>query len=131
VDRMNHYLAFVELLAGWRQECLQFASELAEAALVASVETGIDLRHYETGLTIEMFVDVELATGNAITFWVDIGPRFDSPWAVHSFVRRMAGAEQVGVIEIEDCSAKIVEDVDKAVRRSLKAFRQIDPSVAF
>jgi len=116
--------------AGWREQSLQLAARLRDDPVVREVTSGLDVRAYTSGVVLELFIDAELTTGTAITFWIDVIPQAEERWRITSEVRGMRGTEQELLRPVQDADVVTFSQVDQIVTRSLEMFATLDPSIA-
>lgn len=121
---------FASEIGMWRSKMIDIAVTLRNQSICRSVRTGLDIRMYESGLMIELFVDTELATGAAITYWIDIVPNEFGPWRVEASIRRMSGDEQLKMRSVEERDVQSVSELTSLVDQIIDVFRTTDPSVA-
>jgi hypothetical protein len=78
--------SIVSILALVGQRLSELARALRGQPVVRSVVSGISPRRYADGDRIECYVDAELASGNAVGWWLEF--RFaDGSWIVESSVQ--------------------------------------------
>jgi hypothetical protein len=128
-SELTIYYHFVRELAAWRSQFIEFATRLRQEVACKDVVSEIDVRMYESGLAIELFVDAELHSGSAIADWIDVTPEARSSWHVSTFIGRMEGQEQVPVRTTDEDAGSLAE-LTAAIDRSLALFIATDPTVA-
>jgi hypothetical protein len=96
-----------ERLADWGRQ-------VRSAPAVRSAMRGMDIRNYASGTVIELFVDAELASGGAMTWWCDVLPA-DGRWAIRASVRTHVGSDQYVLKEYESTSASTGRQLAKAL----------------
>lgn len=80
-----------------------------------SVVRDLDIRKYETGTVIEMFLDVELQSGRAISWGLDIHCR-ETEWDIDASVRIIHQDGQDLIQGFPARTAKTVEDLTVQLR---------------
>ena len=113
------------LLAVLNERLVEHAVALRARPEVARVARGVDVRMYESGPVVELYVDAELRNGRALTWWVDLRPEKES-LAVSTRVLRMRDSDQEVVLsfsreDAEDVAslAAILESTGDQVRKSI------------
>ena len=120
----------IAALGAWREALIEIAVRLRSDPICESVRSGMDIRGYDAQLMIELFVDTELASGSALTFWIDIVPSALGPWHVTSSIRRMAGTDQVPIRTVEDTDVSSLRALNEVLEKSLETFSRTDLSIA-
>ena len=118
---------FCREVGGWREQMIALSIQLRDDAIASEVKSGLEIRRYESGLAIELFVDVDLVSGSAITLWIDLRPDASDCWDCESSILTMRGSEQQVVKKIEESDASSLTALSEFVRRSLAIFAKADP----
>lgn len=121
---------FASEMGAWRSRMIEIAISLRNESFCTSVCTGMDIRQYESGLMIELFVDAELTTGSAITYSIDIEPHENGPWRIEATIRRMKGDEQLKMRTVEEGDVNSAAELTGIVERVIRVFESTDPSMA-
>lgn len=115
----------LKLLAVLSEQLVEHAAELRARPEVVHVARGVDVRMYESGPVLELYVDAELRNGRALTWWIDLHPE-EASLVVSTRVLRMRDSDQEVVLSFsrEDAQdgaslAAILESTGEQVRKSI------------
>ncbi len=97
--------------------------------VVRSVKVAVSPRCYRTRDCVECYVDVELASGQGVTWWLEF--RFDhGSWIIESSVRHNTGQGEEELIELATRYAvedeELVKELDGASAALVATAKQLD-----
>src|SRR5262245_60343784 len=81
---------------------------------VNGVSHGLECRKYDTGTRVEGHVDIELVSGRALCFWLDVAWD-DARWVVDSRVSLIRSGEQDTMFEFPERYAASLPECLKAM----------------
>jgi hypothetical protein len=91
-------LEFVSAVAAVNERLVDWARQLRNRSDVLEVTRGMDVRNYESGTTMELFVEANFKDERPITWWIDVILRPQS-WAIEGSVRLLRNGAQITLKE--------------------------------
>lgn len=100
---------FLQAVAMGNEQLAEFARNLRSQAIVRRVTRGIDIRAYESGTVLEIYIDAEFETGEGVTWWLDARP-VDDGWVVESRVQINRGEYQETIVDFPSRTARTLNE---------------------
>lgn len=88
-----------EALAAVHELLLALARDLRSSPLVRTAVASIQPRAYATGTVIECYVDAELISGNAVSWWLEF-KWSEGAWEIESSVRHNTAAGEDAIVDL-------------------------------
>src|SRR5256886_13810257 len=106
-------IAVLQLLGRCTRKLAEFANEIRQERGVRSVSSRVECLDYLSGPTLEGYVDAELDTGNAITWWVEIPSLTSENCSVLTEVLVNTGEGQERLMERKPATIGSFEDLER------------------
>lgn len=122
-------LQLINALAANRERMIEMALRLRENTRVATAESGIDVRKYETGGTrFEAFVDAELNNGHGISWWLEFRWEHEA-WVIEASINETGLRGQRTLREIGTWTAgtedQLIEFLNAAVGQLIASVEEV------
>ncbi|MBW3538654.1 MAG: hypothetical protein KY476_00140 [Planctomycetes bacterium] len=125
----RHAEQMLHALAAANGRLIELAGELRRRSDVAEVSRRIDCRRYEQRTVVEGYVDAELVSGHAVSWWLEAGRR-DDGWMIETAVLRTTAEGQETLIEfpVRSCEtfAEFLDQLDTATLELTGSLSAID-----
>ena len=112
----------LEALKPYRNELSRWAANLRQQPGIESADFDLSLQHYESGSTIEAYLEAELPDGHAVVWYLDITPCYGG-W---TFATRLVATDENGEHDLQRLPEQHVSDISCISRMAQDAFYLLD-----
>lgn len=121
-------LGLVSAIATVNEQLADWARQLRARSDVFEVTRGMDVRNYESGITMEFFVEADFGDERPLTWWIDVMARTHS-WVIEGSVRALQSGDQITLQEYASRTATSAEDVAVELRQLVSCLLHDAPHV--